>query len=110
MRGRAMIDLPGVPEGYRALRWGVVGKDQWLVQADGSAVQWPGDTPSEGQHLIVEPVNPKTRTVVFHEVAYGDDENDLWLGWCCNINDAREAWTISHPTGHTREVEIPCDE
>ena len=106
-----MIDLPGVPEGYRALRWGVVGKDQWLVQADGSAVQWPGDTPSEGQHLIVEPVNPKTRTVVFHEVVTWDKSAfRKHIQWVDNVAALADMWTHVRATGNTREVEVPSDE
>ena len=106
------VELPGVPEGYRALRWGVVGKDQWLVQADGTAVQWPGDTPSEGQHLIVEPTSAKTRTVVFHEVVYGDSWGGMMIGYKNERDLAymRQHWFITHQTGNTREVEIPCDE
>ena len=104
------VELPGVPEGYRAVRWGEVGKDQWLVQADGTAVQWPGDTPSEGQHLVVEPVKTKTRTVVFHEVVYGDSAGDLYIGYTTVVAEYRDVWSVVHLTGNTREVEIPCDE
>jgi len=105
------IELPGVPEGYRALRWGVVGKDQWLVQADGTAVQWPGDTPSEGQHLVVEPVKTTTRTVVFHEVVLWDNCSSCkHVEWVDSVADAMEVWEHGFETGNTREVEVPCDE
>jgi|LakMenEpi03Aug12_release.lakeMendotaPanAssembly.Ray.scaffolds.fasta_scaffold599076_1 hypothetical protein len=106
--------LPGVPVGYRAVRYGT------LIQGDyyasyGKADKWVDPEDSRGHYLIIEPIEPqkpKTRTVTLREYAIWDDAapEAVCLIWQTDGMVGHGSYTEfdnEHPTGNVREIEVP---
>ena len=105
--------LPGVPVGYRAVRYGT------LIQGDyyasyGKADKWTDPEESRGHYLIIEPIEPlkpKTRTVTLREYVVWNVEGQEAVLECSGdpmeSTDFYTAWEGAHPTGNVREIEIP---
>lgn len=93
------ICLPGVPEGYEAVRYDVpkLG-DIYLDGRNRVSVNESGINTGVNFLIVrrIEPPKPTTRTVTFHEVVV-----DGCLMW---NEDPHSSW---HKTGNTREIEIP---
>ncbi len=72
------IQLPGIPDGYRAVRWGKVGLNETYVDTAGRVQEWLSYGLSAWQYLIVEkitppePPKPKTRSVVLNRYLVWD--------------------------------------
>ncbi len=71
--------LPGIPDGYRAVRWGKAGLYETYVDSGGSVREWLSYGLSAWNYLIVEkiaspePPKPKTRSVVLNRYLVWDD-------------------------------------
>lgn len=104
--------IPGVPEGWRIVRFGLPKEGEYLLDEGGQ----PGAAHFDfiEQHCLIveriEPEKPKTRKIVLHEYAClcnGD--------WCISWNSTHpSSWggdftecEVCVPTGNTREIEIP---
>ena len=79
----AVQQIPGVPDGYRAVRWGHATNDDQYVGASGSVSIWQCHGCSGWHYLIVEPIVPPapptpiptTVTVQLNRYLVGDLKN-----------------------------------
>jgi hypothetical protein len=71
------VQLPGIPDGYRAVRYGYAQPDDRVLDA-GVVIRWASSDVSKVQYLIVEkttppePPKPKTRSVVLNRYLVWD--------------------------------------
>jgi len=74
------VQLPGIPDGYRAVRFGKAKEGDWYVGANGNLQQWNVGGQSAWNYLIVEPITPpepakpKTRSVVLNRYLVWDED------------------------------------
>jgi len=70
-------ELLGLPDGYRAVRWGKVGLNETYVDTGGHVREWLSYGLSAWRYLIVEkiaPPKPKTRSVVLNRYLVWDTD------------------------------------
>jgi len=111
--------LPGVPEGYRAVRYGLVNPGEYYAINPFHVEKWDGMGLSNASYLIIEPIapvdppKPKTRTVKLVEYLVWDEEGEEYILEISfdpmKDGQKRSAWTRAHPTGKTRDIEVPCE-
>jgi hypothetical protein len=69
--------LPGIPAGYEAVRFGIAHHGEPYMDEDGDVVHWNYQQPSAMYYLIVRKIPPKIRTVKVAEFAtWWDDSPD----------------------------------
>jgi hypothetical protein len=61
--------LPGIPDGYEAVRFGIAHHGEQYMDEDGDVVHWNCQQPSAMFYLIVRPIPPKARKVKVAEFA-----------------------------------------
>lgn len=109
--------LPGVPEGYRAVRFGQINEGEYFADCYNHADKWFASEASNTCYLIIEPIalveppKPKTRAVKLVEYVVWDVEGQECLIECA-YDPLKEtefcgAWKYAHPTGNVREIEVP---
>jgi hypothetical protein len=55
--------LPGIPDGYEAVRFGIAHHGEQYMDEHGDLVHWNCQQPSAMCYLIVRKIQPKSRTV-----------------------------------------------
>ena len=71
--------LPGIPDGYRAVRWGHANHGEYYLDHSG-VLHWTCRACTAGKYLIVEPITPpeppkpKTRSVVLNRYLVWDED------------------------------------
>jgi hypothetical protein len=68
--------LPGIPDGYEAVRFGMVEDQEQYIDIDGNVYIWDKDRQSSCQYLIVRKIPPKVRTVKVAEFAVWHSDSD----------------------------------
>jgi len=107
------VQLPGVPDGYRAVRFGKANDSNWYVGATGKLQQCTADGQSAWNYMIVEkitpsePPKPKTRSVVLNRYLVWDDgtpANGRVVE--CEESYATAGWHNYKLLGHSETIEV----
>jgi len=102
--------LPGIPDGYRAVRFGHARLDDEYLNC-AHPVKWNTTAESAGYYLIVEkiePPKPKTRSVVLNRYLVWDTDD---RGAGCHVVVAEEDyvtdnWQNFTLLGHSETIEV----
>jgi hypothetical protein len=68
--------LPGIPDGYEAVRFGMVEDQEQYIDVDGNVYIWDKGRQSSCQYLIVRKIPPKVRKVKVAEFAVWYSDQD----------------------------------
>jgi hypothetical protein len=102
--------LPGIPDGYRAVRFGKAKDGDWYVGANGKLQQRNVDVQSAWNYLIVEkiePPKPKTRLVVLNRYLVWDDGTPVHGRVVeCEESYVTACWHNYKLIGHSETIEV----
>jgi len=102
-------ELLGLPDGYRAVRWGCVELNEWYMNGR-SAFKWNSYEASVGSYLIVEkvePPKPKTRSVVLNRYLVWDADVPCSYRVVVAEEDyVTDNWQNFTLLGHSETIEV----
>ena len=101
-------ELLGLPDGYRAVRFGHVRlHDEYLDQS--VLREWNSTAESNGHYLIVEKIEtpkPKTEEVVLNKYLVRSSDGEHWMLIVCTAGYADTFFSNYKLLGHSETIEV----